>query len=311
VPLSELCQGTRFSRSRVRCEPFGLLERWLLCDRLGVLPTFDLLDLQPTDDPLQFRLHARKELCTPFGFLYGGSGIAASIEAAERASGRPLQWITTQFIGTPLPDDIVDLRVELPAHGNATTQAQVFGSVTNDNGDTRPVFTSLAAHTSRPSGDGVGFLQMPDVPAPHECTSMSEPFAASVAGSFFDHLDRRIAAGQLGLDAIDNPQRGSLGLWCRIPNHEIGSAATQGFVADIIPLAVCAALGVAPGGTSLDNTVRIVDPIPSEWVLLDITAEGFHRSIGHGSLRIWSQDGRLLGVGQQTCIIRTSHHARI
>ena len=97
-------------------------------------------------------------------------------------------------------------------------------------------------------------------------------------------------------------------MWCRIPDHEIGSPATQAFVADIIPLAVCAALGVMPGGTSLDNTLRVIDHEPAEWVLLDITAEGFHRSIGHGSLRLWSQDGRLLGTAQQTCIIRTSHH---
>ena len=97
-------------------------------------------------------------------------------------------------------------------------------------------------------------------------------------------------------------------MWCRIPGHRIGSPATQAFVADIIPLAVCAALGVMPGGTSIDNTLRVIDPDPSEWVLLDIIAEGYHRSIGHGSLRIWSRDGRLLGVAQQTCIIRTSHH---
>jgi len=293
---------------RAHLEQPGLLVRPTLWDRLGVLPSFDLLDLQPTDDPLRFRLLARTALCTPFGFLYGGSGIAASIEAAERASDRPLQWITTQFIGSPVPGDVIDLEVVLPAHGKATTQAQVFGSVTDADGAIRPMFTSLAAHTQRPSGDGVGFLQMPDVPPPDECPSMSEPFAAALAGTFFDHLERRLAAGVLAIQAIDNPQTGPLGLWCRIPDHEIGSAATQAFVADIIPLAVCAALGVMPGGTSLDNTVRIVDPRPSEWVLLDITAEGFHRSIGHGSLRVWSQDGRLLGLGQQTCIIRTSHH---
>ena len=270
----------------------------------GVLPAFDLLELQPTEDPLCFRLPARKALCTPFGFLYGGSGIAASIEAAERATGRPLQWITTQFIGTPMPDEVIDLRVELPAHGKATTQAQVIGTVAG-----RPVFTSLAAHTERPTGDGAVFLQMPDVPGPDDCPSMSEPFAAVVAGSFFDHLDRRLAAGKFAVDAIGDPQSGLLALWCRIPDHHIGSAATQAFVADIIPLAVCAALGAMPGGTSLDNTVRVVDTDPSEWVLLDIVPEGFHRSIGHGSLRIWSQDGRLLGTAQQTCIIRTSHHA--
>jgi len=273
-----------------------------------VLPTFDLLDLDPTDDPLHFRVAARRALCTPFGFLYGGSGIAASIEAAERASRRPLQWITTQFIGTPVPGDVVDLRVELPAHGRATTQSQIVGTVTGDDGETRPVFTSLAAHTERPSGDGAAFLAMPDIPAPDDCPSMSEPFAAALAGTFFDHLERRLAAGQFAVQAIDNPQSGPLALWCRIPDHQIGSAATQAFVADIVPLAVCAALGVMPGGTSLDNTVRIIDPEPSEWVLLDIHPEGFHRGVGHGSLDLWSDDGRLLGTAQQTCIIRTSHH---
>ena len=84
----------------------------------------------------------------------------------------------------------------------------------------------------------------------------------------------------------------------------------QSFVADIVPLGVCAALGIMPGGTSLDNTMRVVDPTPSEWVLLEIVPEGYHRSIGHGSVRLWSPEGRLLGIAQQTCIIRTSHHER-
>ena len=270
-----------------------------------MLPTFDLLDLQPTDDPLTFRLAARKELCTPFGFLYGGSGIAASIEAAERATERPLQWITTQFIGAPAPDDVIDLSVVLSAHGKATTQAQVVGTV-----EGRPMFTSLCAHTSRPSGDGAQFVEMPVVPPPQDCPSMSEPFMQMLTGTFFDHLDRRLAAGTLGIEAIDNPQRGLMALWCRIPDVEIGSPATQAFVDDIIPLAVGAALGSLPGGTSIDNTLRVVDPTPSEWVLLEIIPDGFHRGIGHGSLRTWSQDGRLMGTAQQTCIIRTSHHTR-
>jgi acyl-CoA thioesterase len=275
-----------------------------------VLPTFDLLGLQESGEAGWYHLDVRPDLSTPFGFLYGGSGIAASIEATERASGRPLQWITTQFIGTPVPGEVVDLQVELAAHGRATTQTQVFGSVAGPEGDRRAVFTSLAAHTERPGGDAVGFPHMPSVPPPDDCPSMSEPFAAVLAGTFFDHLERRLAAGKVALEAVDDPQAGPLAMWCRIPGHEIGSPATQAFVADIIPLAVCAALGVMPGGTSLDNTLRVIDPEPSEWVLLDITAEGYHRSIGHGSLRLWSQDGRLLGTAQQTCIIRTSHHSR-
>jgi acyl-CoA thioesterase-2 len=281
-----------------------------LCDRLDVVPTFDLLDLQPTDDPERFRLPVRRELCTPFGFLYGGSGIAASVESAERASGRPLQWITTQFIGTPVPGETVDLRVTLPAHGRATTQAQTIGTVTDHEGATRTVFTSLSAHTERPSGDAAGFLTMPDVADPRDCPPMPELFAATVAGSFFDHLERRVAAGRLAVDAVGDPESGPMAMWCRLLGGRIGNAATQAFVADVVPLAVCAALGSPPGGTSLDNTVRVVDPEPSEWVLLDLVPEGYHRSIGHGTLRLWSEDGRLMGTAQQSCIIRTSHHDR-
>ncbi len=51
-------------------------------------------------------------LCTPFGFLYGGSGIAACAVAAEAATGRPLVWITTQYVKNAQPGDVVELEVE-------------------------------------------------------------------------------------------------------------------------------------------------------------------------------------------------------
>jgi acyl-CoA thioesterase len=277
-----------------------LSERASIWNRRGVLPTFDVLDLQPTEDPARFRMTARKDLCTPFEFLYGGSGIAASVEAAERATQRPLQWITTQFIGVPTPGDVVDLAVVTAKEGRVTAQTQVFATV-----DGEPVLASLCAHTTRPDGDHAQFLTMPDVPAPDECRGMSEPFPGILQGSFFEHLDRRVAAGKLALDAVDDPQTG-IALWCRIPGHHIGSPATQAFVADIVPMAVCAALGSMPGGTSIDNTIRIMDTTPTEWVLLELIAEGFNRSVGHGSVRIWSQEGRLMAVAQQTCIIRTA-----
>lgn len=281
----------------------GLSVRAELWNGHEVLSPFDLLDLHPTDDDHRFRLEARPTLCTPFGFLYGGSAIAASVEAAERATGRDLQWITTQFIGSPAPGDVIDIEVSMPAHGKATTQSQIEGRI----GD-RVMFSSLAAHTTRPSGDGAQFASMPEVAPPEDCSPMMRPFESDTSGTFFDTLDRRLAVGSLGQDAIDRPQTDGLALWTRILGDEIGSPATQAYVADIIPLGIGAALGSMPGGTSLDNTLRVIDPVPSEWVLLEIIPDGFHRSIGHGSLRIWSQDGRLMGAAQQTCIIRTSHH---
>lgn len=270
-----------------------------------MLARFDLLDLQDPDADGCFRLDVRTDLCTPFGFLYGGTGIAASAEAAERATGRPLQWITTQFLGSPVPGSTVELQVSIPAGGRSTSQTQIVATV-----DGAPMFTSLAAHNVRPGGDLAQFVEMPAVPAPEDCEDMGALFEAELAGSFFGTLERRVARGLVGLQAVDAPQQEPGALWCRIVDDAIGSPATQAYVADIIPMGIGAALGALPGATSLDNTLRVIDTGPTEWALLELIPEGYHRSLGHGALRVWSQDGRLMATAQQTCIIRTSHHAR-
>jgi acyl-CoA thioesterase len=263
---------------------------------------FDLLELEATAEPTRFRLPVRPALCTPFAFLYGGSGIAASVEASERATGRPLQWITTQFLGSPTPGMVVDIDVNVAVTGRSTTQTQVSGSV-----DGAVMFTSLCAHNVRPGGDAEAFATMPDVPSPLDSAHFDEFFDTGNA-SFFEHFERRIAAGKFAMEADGDPQSGPLAIWCRIKGAPITGAATQGFVADLGPLAVCARLGIAPGGTSLDNTVRVVDPTPTDWVLIELEADGYHRSVGHSTARLWSEDGRLMGLAQQSAIIRRSHH---
>jgi acyl-CoA thioesterase len=269
------------------------------------LPTYELLQLEDGSSPTSFRLPVRQDLCTPFEFLYGGSGIAACIEAAERASGRPLQWITTQFLGSPTPGLVADIEVDLAVTGRATSQTQVTVSV-----DGMVMLTSLCAHNVRPAGDERSFSEMPAVPSPDDSMPFADFFDVVEKPSFFDHFERRTAAGNFASEAVGEPQTGLLAMWCRLDDASIGSAATQGFVADLGPLAVCAALGLPVGGTSLDNTLRIVDPRPSEWVLIEIAAEGFHRSVGHSTAKLWSEDGRLLGIAQQSAIVRTSHHGR-
>jgi acyl-CoA thioesterase len=266
------------------------------------LDRFDLLELETTAEPTRFRLPVRAALCTPFAFLYGGSGIAASVEASERVTGRPLQWITTQFLGSPTPGMVVDLDVNVAVTGRATTQTQVSGTV-----DGVVMFTSLCAHNVRPAGDAEAFASMPDVPGPLGSARFDEFFDTGNA-SFFGHLERRVAAGRFALGADGERQSGLLAIWCRIEGTPITGAATQGFVADLGPLALCARLGIAPGGTSLDNTVRVVDAAPTDWVLIEVEADGYHRSVGHSTAKPWSEDGRLMGIAQQSAIIRRSHH---
>lgn len=238
-------------------------------------------------------------LCTPFGFLYGGSGVAACAVAAEAATRRPLVWITTQYVANAKPGEVVELAVDVVVEARATSQTHVHGTV-----DGRTVLHATTAHTVRPAGEVHWWGEMPEVSPPESGTPFVLPFQHVSSGSFVERMDRFLVpeVGELV------PQ-GRAAMWVRVPGWPIGSPASQGFVADIIPMVFAMALGQQPGGTSLDNTVRIVVEDPTDdWILLDIEAEGMHRSIGCGRVRLWRRDGTLIGVGTQSAIIRTSHH---
>jgi acyl-CoA thioesterase-2 len=238
-------------------------------------------------------------LCTPFGWLYGGSGVAACSVAAEAATGKPLVWITTQYVANARPGETVELAVDVVVEGHSTSQTHVHGTV-----EGRTVLHATTAHTDRPTGELHWWGEMPEVSAPEDATPFALPFEHVSDDSFVHRMDRYLVPEMAELAA-----QGRAAMWVRVPGWPIGSPASQGFVADIIPLVLGLALGRPPGGTSLDNTVRIVQEEPTDdWILLDIEAEGMHRSIGCGRVRLWRRDGTLIGVGTQSAIIRTSHH---
>ncbi len=256
-----------------------------------------LVGLAPTGDPPRFSLTVTPAITTPFGFLYGGAGIAAAVAALESATDRPLVWITVQFVANALPDEVVDVTVEVVAPGRGTTQAQVRATV----GD-RLVFHALAALGGRPNPLAGQWAAMPDVPAPEDCPPFEVPFEAE--GSFFERTDKRVATGPVGLDAVGRPAGGRVALWTRLPEGAALSAASLSFVADIVPMALGAALGIPPGATSLDNTVRMGRLVPADWVLLDVIADAVGDGYGHGRAHLWAQDGTLLAIASQSAILR-------
>ena len=69
--------------------------------------------------------------------------------------------------------------------------------------------------------------------------------------------------------------------------------AALGVLGDFVPFAVGQALGIQGGGNSLDNTLRIVELVPTEWVLLDIRVHGVERGFGHGLVNMYAEDGTL------------------
>ena len=118
-------------------------------------------------------------------------------------------------------------------------------------------------------------------------------------------LDLRIAKGR-PFDELD----GELGdgqtlMWARIPDVIDGvDAAALAVLGDFVPMGVGQSLGVRGGGNSLDNTLRVVRLVPTEWVLLDVRVHAVHRGFGHGLVHLWAEDGTLLGTASQSTIVR-------
>ena len=75
-------------------------------------------------------------------------------------------------------------------------------------------------------------------------------------------------------------------------------------MADHVPSGVGAALGREAGGNSLDNTIRFLDLVETEWVLGDISIIAAARGFAHGAIRLFSEDGRLLATASQSLIVR-------
>ena len=73
---------------------------------------------------------------------------------------------------------------------------------------------------------------------------------------------------------------------------------------DYVPMGVGQALGILGGGNSLDNTLRVVRLVPTEWVLLDIRVHAVEPGFGHGLVHMFAEDGTLLATASQSCIVR-------
>jgi acyl-CoA thioesterase len=58
-------------------------------------------------------------------------------------------------------------------------------------------------------------------------------------------------------------------------------------------------------GSSLDNSMRFHGGAAvAEWVLIELQGELANGGFGHGSLRVWTEDGRLIATGSQTASMR-------
>ena len=117
-------------------------------------------------------------------------------------------------------------------------------------------------------------------------------------------LDMRLALGRDFLEFDGTQGTGRSALWARLPDTLEMSAGALAILGDYVPFGVGQALGRMAGGNSLDNTLRVARLVETEWVLLDVQVHTIQHGFGHGLVHLWAEDGTLLAIASQSCIVR-------
>ncbi len=254
------------------------------------------LGLEPTHNPNRWVLPVTPGVSTRGNFLWGGCGLGAGIEAMEGTTGRPVVWATAQYLSYAATGSIMDIDVTVAVAGNSVTQARAVGHV----GD-REVLTVNAALGSRDLPAEGSWGSMPVVPPPDECPRRVNDDSDTMMA----RLDFRLAEARAWDEMAGEPSPdGRCSMWARMPDVLEMSGAALAILGDYVPMGIGQALGRHGGGNSLDNTLRMVRVVPTEWVLLDIQVHAIANGFGHGLEHLWAQDGTLLATASQSTIVR-------
>ncbi len=256
----------------------------------------EFFGLEPTEEPLHWRLPVVPRLCSGIGALFGGIGLGASIEIVEHTLERPIVWATAQYLSFARPGAVVDLEVTEAARGHHVSQVRVVGHVGDEE-----IFTVNAAAGRRPDEAVGAWAGRQDVPPPEDCPPRRIP--REQRGMLADHLDMRLANARPPEDLPGPPGGGRSALWVRLPDVPVG-AATLAVFGDYVPFGISQTLGQRIGGNSLDNTLRVAARSDPQWVLADVRVHAVAHGFAHGLVHLWGADGRLLGTASQSTIVR-------
>lgn len=255
------------------------------------------LGLEPTDDPRRWRQPVTPSVSTPGHFLYGGCALAAGLVTLEEASGRPTVWGTAQYLSYAPTGTVVDWEVVIAASGRNTTQGRAIARVVDV--EIITVNAALGANDLDVSGT---WVEMPDVPAPEDCPLQEIP--SFFADTVLTRVEHRVALGRLFSQLDGHPGSAHSAFWARLPGQLEPSAGTLAVIGDYVSGAVSQPLGRRTLGRSLDNTLRVAQLVPTEWVLCDIRMHALANGFAHGEAHLWAQDGTLLGTASQSISVR-------
>jgi acyl-CoA thioesterase len=247
------------------------------------------LGLEATHNPNRWCLPVVPGISTGGGFLFGGCGLGASIAALEGTTGRAVIWATAQYLSYARPPSVLDIDVLVAAAGRHTTQARAVGHVV----DTEILTVNAALGTREFAASGQ-WAELPSVPPPAECPPR-EPIHPGI-DSFATRIDQRWA--------LRDPRRGHCAVWTHLPDLLEVSAPALAVLGDYVPLGLGQTLELPITSNSLDNTIRVAQLVPTEWVLVDVHIDVVSRGFGHGFVYLWAEDGTLLATASQSAIIR-------
>ena len=228
------------------------------------------------------------------GAFYGGTGLAVSVVAMEAATQRDVLWCSTQFVSQPYLGDTVTWEVERLAVGKRAAQLFVRASANE-----KTAFTAIGSTGLPVEGGLTGqFVPMPAVGEPDSSPERVRQMPVEPDGnSWWRYIEMR--------DAPLLSEGPTVAFWARRRDGGVVTPAVLAFVADMVPLAVARAAGKMGAGSSLDNSMRFHGGVAdTEWVLVELLGELANGGFGHGSLRAWTEDGKLLATGSQTASMR-------
>jgi acyl-CoA thioesterase II len=215
----------------------------------------------------------------------------------EHATGRHTVCATAQYLTYAPTGSLLDFEVVPAAVGKTTTQARAIGRL----GD-QEVLTVNGALGRRPLELSGTWVKPPEVPDPEDCPRQEMP--ALFADSVHVRVEHRVAKGRLFSELDGRPGDPRPTPRARVPGHLEPSAATLAVIGDYVSGGTSQPLGVRTMGRSLDNTLRVAQLVPSEWVLCDIQMHALANGFSHGLAHLWAQDGTLLGTASQSIGVR-------
>ncbi len=255
------------------------------------------LGMEPAADDLHWQMPVKSELSTPEGFLFGGCGLGAALVALEDAAKRPTVWATGHYVSYATTHSILEWEVTLAAVGRHTTHGRAVARV--DGTEILTVDAALGADELEVRGV---WVERPEVRSPMDCPPRLLP--AIFHDSINETVEVRAAKGRHFEEIDGTPGQPDSAMWIRVPRDVSVSAATLAIVGDYIPGAVSEPLGRRAMARSLDNTLRVVQLKPTDWVLCDIRIHALVGGYAHGTAFLWSEDGQLLAIASQSIGVR-------